>query len=148
MGAETSSTHLIFFITAMIIAGSIATIIYTNVGSIVNAAWEGSNTLSKQLKSDITIINDPKNISYDGSNYIFYVKNTGRSTLAYEYVTVLIDGIVVQDSNIQKTIIGGGSVWNPADVLELKVNTTLSSGDHRIRVVTENGVEDTLDFRI
>lgn len=145
MGAETSSTHLIFFITAMIIAGSVAAVMYTNIGAIVNAAFEGSNVLSRQLRTDITIINDPASISKDGNSYIFYVKNTGRSTLGYEHITVLMDGVVI--TNIQKTIIDGDT-WRPADVLELKVNTTLSSGDHTIRVITENGVEDSLDFRI
>ncbi len=149
MGAETSTTHLIFFIVAMILAAGVVGVIYTNVNAVVGASQQGANTLSKQLKTDITIINDPANIPRSGDNYTFYVKNTGRSNLAPEHVTVLINGVVVPDSDVTKTVIDGSTVWRPIDVLLLNVTYTgMPSGDNTVKIVTDNGIDDTMDFTI
>jgi flagellar protein FlaG len=147
MGAETSSTHLIFFITAIVIAGSVVAVIYTNVNAITSSSGEGAAALSQQLKTDIKIINDPANIPNVGNSYTFYVKNTGRSNLASKFVSVLINGEVIPDSNVTKVIVGGDTEWMPADVLQLDVTTdTIRSGDNSIKIISENGVDDTLEF--
>ena len=151
MGAETSSTHLIFFIVAMIIAASVAGVIYTNVNAVVNSTQSASSTLSKQLQTDITIINDPGNIPKSGDIYTFYVKNTGKSTLTTELVSVLINGVYIPDDDVQKTVIDGGitPVWRTSEVLQLDVTyASMPLGDNDLRVITENGVDDFLEFTI
>ena len=151
MGAETSSTHLIFFIVAMIIAAGVAGMIYTNVNAVVNSTQSASSTLSKQLQTDITIINDPGNIPKSGDIYTFYVKNTGKSTLTTELVSVLINGVYIPDDDVQKTVIDGGitPVWRTSEVLQLDVTyASMPSGDNDLRVITENGVDDFLEFTI
>lgn len=151
MGAETSSTHLIFFIVAMIIAAGVAGVIYTNVNAVANATQSAGNTLSKQLQTDITIINDPGNIPKSGDTYTFYVKNTGKSTLTTELVSVLINGVYIPDDDVQKTVIGGGTttVWRISEVLQLDVTyASMPSGDNNLRLITENGVDDSLEFTI
>jgi len=151
LGAETSSTHLIFFIVAMIIAAGVAGVIYTNVNAVVNSTQSASSTLSKQLQTDITIINDPGNIPKSGDIYTFYVKNTGKSTLTTELVSVLINGVYIPDDDVQKTVIDGGitPVWRTSEVLQLDVTyASMPSGDNDLRVITENGVDDFLEFTI
>lgn len=151
MGAGTSSTHLIFFIVAMIIAAGVAGVIYTNVNAVVNSTQSASNTLSKQLQTDITIINDPGNIPKSGDIYTFYVKNTGKSTLTTELVSVLINGVYIPDDDVQKTVIDGGitPVWRTSEVLQLDVTyAPMPSGDNDLRLITENGVDDFLEFTI
>ena len=151
MGAETSSTHLIFFIVAMIIAASVAGMIYTNVNAVVNSTQSASSTLSRQLQTDITIINDPGNIPKSGDIYTFYVKNTGKSTLTTELVSVLINGVYIPDDDVQKTVIDGGitPVWRTSEVLQLDVTyASMPLGDNDLRVITENGVDDFLEFTI
>lgn len=151
MGAETSSTHLIFFIVAMIIAAGVAGVIYTNVNAVVNSTQSASSTLSKQLQTDITIINDPGNIPKSGDIYTFYVKNTGKSTLTTELVSVLINGVYIPDDDVQKTVIDGGitPVWRTSEVLQLDVTyASMPLGDNDLRVITENGVDDFLEFTI
>ena len=151
MGAETSSTHLIFFIVAMIIAAGVAGVIYTNVNAVANATQSAGNTLSQQLQTDITIINDPGNIPKSGDIYTFYVKNTGKSTLTTELVSVLINGVYIPDDDVQKTVIDGGitPVWRTSEVLQLDVTyVSMPSGDNDLRVITENGVDDFLEFTI
>ena len=151
MGAETSSTHLIFFIVAMIIAAGVAGVIYTNVNAVANATQSAGNTLSQQLQTDITIINDPGNIPKSGDIYTFYVKNTGKSTLTTELVSVLINGVYIPDDDVQKTVIGGGTttVWRTSEVLQLDVTyASMPSGDNNLRLITENGVDDSFEFTI
>jgi flagellar protein FlaG len=151
LGAETSTTHLIFFIVAMIIAAGVSVVIFTNVNSVVNATQASSNTLSQQLKTDITIINDPNNIPKSGDVYTFYIKNTGKSTLSPDLVTVLINGVYIPDDDVQKTVIGGVSntVWRPADMLTLGITySSMPNGDNYIRVITENGIDDSFEFII
>jgi flagellar protein FlaG len=148
MGAETSSTHLIFFIVAMIIAAGVTGVIYTNVNAISNASYISSSTLAQQLRTDITIINDPDNIPWSGTEYTFYVLNTGKSTLTTEYVSVLINGEYIPEAVIQKSIIKGGSTttWRPEDILEIEITYNIPNGDNYIKVITENGVYDSFEF--
>jgi flagellar protein FlaG len=149
MGAETSSTHLIFFIAAMVIAAGVVAVIYTNVNSFAGASQESASTLSKQLKTDIKIINDPARIPKTGNNYTFYVKNTGRSNLASEHVTLMINGNVIPAKDVNLTVINGDIVWRPSDVIQLIVTyPSMPAGDNSIRIISENGIDDTMEFNI
>ncbi len=151
MGADTSTTHLIFFIAAMVIAAGVVGMIFTNVNAIINASHASGNTLSHQIATDIKIINDPDNIPKNGNIYIFYVKNTGKSTLTTELVNVLIEGEYIPDSDVQKTVMNGidPSILRSCEVMQLNVTyASMPSGDNVIRVITENGVDDSLKFTI
>jgi len=147
MGAGTSATQMIFFITSVIIALGVVGALFLNVQSISTAATVGSKTFSQQLRTDITIINDPEKIPYGASNYTFYVKNTGKEDLSTQYITVLIDGSLVPDGNLNKTILNGDAVWMPGDVLQINATVSIDIGSHSLRVITENGVEDSFEFR-
>ncbi|MCX9024926.1 MAG: flagellar protein G [Candidatus Methanoperedens sp.] len=148
MGAGTSATQMIFFITSVIIALGVVGALFLNVQSISSAATMGSKTFSGQLRTDITIINDPEEIPHaDANNYTFYVKNTGKEDLSTRYITVLIDGSLVPDSNLNKTILNGDAMWIPGDVLEINATASIVTGSHSLRVITENGVEDSFEFR-
>jgi flagellar protein FlaG len=151
MGAGTSATHIIFFIVSVVISLGVAGALFMNVQSISGAATAGSKTLSEQLKTDITVINDPDTIPYDYSSkiYTFYVKNTGQADLSATRITVLIDGTFVPSGTLNKTIIDGNTMmWQTGDVLKINATVTIASGSHKIRVMTDNGVEDEFEFRI
>ena len=142
-------TQMIFFIGAIIIAVGVIGVVTTNVQSISSSYGMNSKTLADQLKTDITIINDPAAIPYISNNYSFYVKNTGQSTLDNTTVNMFLDGKYTM--NLTTTIMDGGSYWYPTYVLRLNYSTTknptISSGDHTVRVVAGNGVFDTMPFR-
>lgn len=142
-------THLIFFIGAIVIAVGVIGVITTNVQSITASYSISSKTLADQLKTDITIINDPAAIPYVSNNYSFYVKNTGKITLDNSSISMFIDGNYTSVTN-KMTIMEGGSIWYPTYVLRLNYTTAaqFSSGDHTVRVITENGVFDTMPFRV
>lgn len=147
MGAGTSATEMVFFITSVMIALSVVGAIFMNVQSLSSAVTIGSKTLTSQLKTDITIINDPDFTQYSSGNYTFYIKNTGTEELDTEYINVIMDGTLISDSNLSKTIIGGGQTLLTGDVL--KINATVGSlgtGSHNLRVITANGIEDTFTF--
>ncbi len=148
--AGESIAQLIFFIGAIVIAVGVITAVTSNVQSITTSYSINSKTLADQLKTDITIINDPAVIPYVGTNYSFFVKNTGKTTIDNSSVNMFVDGSYTM--NLTTTIMEGGSYWYPTYVLRLNYSTaknpSLSSGDHTVRVVAGNGVFDTMPFRI
>jgi flagellar protein FlaG len=148
MGADTSATQLIFFISSVIIALGVVGALFMNVQSITNSATIGSKTLSEQLKTDITVINDPGIIPNSSGVYTFYIKNTGMEQLGTAYITVIIDGTIIPDENLNKTIISSSQTWLAGDVLQINATVSLNSGSHNLRVITNNGIEDSFSFRI
>ena len=142
-------TQLIFFIGAIVIAVGVIGVVTTNVHSITASYGMSSKTLADQLKTDITIINDPAAIPYVGTNYSFFVKNTGKNTLDNSSVNMFIDGNYVNVTD-KMNIMDGGSIWYPTYVLRLNYTTAtqFTAGDHTVRVVAGNGVFDTMPFRI
>ncbi len=142
-------TQLIFFIAAIVIAVGVIGVVTVNVQSISGSYGMNSKTLADQLKTDITIINDPGKIPYVASNYSFFVKNTGKSTLDPTAVNMFINGNYAYITG-NWTVMEGGSLWYPTNVLRLNYtrSSALSAGDYTVRVVAGNGVFDTMAFRI
>ncbi|HEX7627892.1 MAG TPA: flagellar protein G, partial [Candidatus Methanoperedens sp.] len=78
------------------------------------------------------------------------VKNTGKEELDIQYITVIIDGTIVTDSNLSKTILGPDTLWLSGDVLQIDAHVTIqgaSGTSHNLRIITGNGIEDTFSFR-
>ncbi|WP_321429269.1 flagellar protein G [uncultured Methanolobus sp.] len=151
-GAETAVTHMIFFITAILLAISVVVLVSANVQSMLSSSSAGSKLLSEQMRTDITIVNDPELIPYDNSTgkYTFYAKNTGKTELAPEYVTVLVDGILIEPASADAELTDGDVVWRPGDILTLNVTTNpspLQEGDHRVLVAADNGKSGAMSFK-
>jgi flagellar protein FlaG len=147
MGAGESATQMIFFISSVIIALSVVGAIFMNVQSLSSAVIIGSKTLSEQLKTDITVISDPEIIPNSSGKYTFYIKNTGVQELDTKYITLIIDGTIVPDNDLNKTIIDGSQVWLTGDVLRINATVSLAAGSHNLRIITSNGIEDSFPFR-
>ena len=150
--AETAITHMIFFIAAIVLAMGAVTVISADVQSIVSSSSVSSKLLSEQMRTDITIINDPDIIYYNNvSNYYtFYAMNSGKTELAPEYITVLVDGLYIHPSDVDASLQDGDVTWRPGDILILNVSTIpnpLDSGDHKIAVAAENGKLDSMYFK-
>ena len=141
-------THLIFFIGAIVIAVGVIGVVTTNVQTISASYGMSSRTLADQLKTDVTIINDPAAIPYSSGRYSFFVKNTGQSTLETTSVNMFVDGKYVNITN-NWTVMEGGSIWYPTYVLRLNYTTSqfTAGTDHSVRVVAGNGVFDVMPFR-
>ncbi|MDK2825343.1 flagellar protein FlaG [Methanolobus vulcani] len=151
-GAETAVTHMIFFIAAMVLAISVVVLISGNVQSMIASSSASSKLVSQQMRTDITIVNDPEIIPYDGvsGKYTFYAKNTGKTELAPEYVTVLVDGILIEPVDVNAALTDGDIVWRPGEILTLNVTTNpspLEIGDHRVLVAADNGKSGAMSFK-
>jgi flagellar protein FlaG len=119
---------------------------------MIASSSASSKILSEQMRTDITIVNDPEIIPYDGGSgkYTFYAKNTGKTELAPEYVTVLVDGIFIEPVDVNAALTDGDIVWRPGEILTLNVTTTpspLEAGDHRVLVAADNGKSGAMNFK-
>ncbi len=142
MGFSISSTHLVFFLASMLVASTLAGVFIATTDSISDGIVEKENSISKRLKTHIDIINDPNNVPNDP--LVIYVKNTGSTKLNKTDVNILVNG-TLQDS-VTKTVIDGGPVWDQNEVLKIEVNKKLPAGDHWIKVIVGNDVQDTFEF--
>lgn len=143
MGADTTSTHLIFFIAATVVATATAGIFTTVVTDLTHKASERAKSFGNELSSDVRIINDPNSVP--NNPVIFYVKNTGSTTLDHGNMTVLVDGAIVTTT---KTLLGGETTFRSGAVVQINYVATLAAGDHRVKVSMDNDVGDELRFRI
>ncbi len=109
-------------------------------------ASERGAAFGEQLASEIKIINDPAKVT-TAPSVLFYVKNVGETTMPLETTTTLVDGVVVTTTN---SFLGSETTFRPGAVAQLSYTASpaLASGDHAVRVVMENGVDDTLRFRV
>ncbi len=149
--AETAITHMIFFITAVVVAMMVVLVLSQNIQSITSATAANSKVLSQQIRTDITIINDPELIPYDNSSnhYIFYAKNTGNTELNKEYLDIFIDGIFIDPASTDISMLDHDTLWRPGDILIINVTSQpLERGDHRFHIAVENGKTDSMSFKI
>ena len=149
MGFSASTSHMILFVAALIVASSVAGIFTKSVFDISGGISERNDRLYMDLKTDIKIINDPGNVPNDP--LIIFIKNTGESQLDGSQIQILIDGYLLDDSEYSQTVMDENSYWNTSTVLQVTVNggsfSNLSAGDHYIKVVIYSS-SDRMNFRI
>jgi flagellar protein FlaG len=147
MGFSLTGTHVIYFIASVIIAGAVSGVFYAVVMDVTTSLSERGERVQEQLDTEFEIIGDPNNIPTGASDYLFYLMNTGRTALATTNTTfhIFIDGEIVivanynfSDSSIQKEA-----------VTTLYIATSeISAGDHTLRVVGPQAVDDEFTFTI
>ena len=146
--ADVSIPSMILFIASIVVAASVAGVLVDTVNGVSSALDDRGADLAKEIRTDIEIISDPQSGVYDSgtNNLTLYVKNTGLRKLPADEVVVdvLVDGRY--QTNVTMTAVGGTG-WRPTDVVELTVSElSLSSGDHRVKIVLD-GEEETFEFR-
>ncbi len=140
MGLSTSATHIIFFIASVVIAASFVGIAASAVLNISNGIENRGNMIANQLSGEFKIINDPERMS--NNPLILYLKNTGKVPLSTSHITILIDGTSEDNYTVNQ------DTWLPGETITLTVYVDLSSGNHVVKVVLENGLSDTFYFRV
>jgi flagellar protein FlaG len=144
--SDSSTTQVIFFVAAIVVAASLAGVFIGLSANMANAVEKRAINFSDKLDTSIKIINDPEYMSYQDSNLTLYVKNTGSRQMLPTDLLVMIDG---KDQNSSSwAIIGGSNIWAPSIVLEIRMNISLANGDHSAKVVITNGISDSMGFRI
>jgi len=147
MGFSLTSTHVIFFIAAVSIAGIVSGIFVTVIGNVTVSFTDRGERLADELSTDFEIINDPDNIPDIGGYYRFYLKNIGDGKLITDNETfqLFIDGDIVAKGNYNMT----PSYIYPSEVAEIYLdNTTVSTGAHNLRIVGPYAIADKFTFTI
>lgn len=154
--ADASISQLIVLVVSLSIAATVGGMVMQSAGMISGSIEDQSQTVSRQIETDIEIINDPQymfeNVNGGDNNLVLYVKNTGSEKIenSYSIIDVFVDGTYLSEGNIEKRNIIGDVRWYPSRVLKIVTNYTkenLKSGDHRVKLIVYNN-EDTLKFRI
>jgi len=146
MGFSLTATHVVFFIASVIIAGAVSSVFIAVTTNISTSLSDKGDRVQERLDTDFEIINDPNNIPTSGSDYLFYLKNIGGKELATtnETFQLLIDGDIVATANYNFT----DSSIQPSEYTTIYVEETLLSGDHTLRVVGPQAIEDEFTFTI
>jgi flagellar protein FlaG len=147
MGFSLSGTHVVFFIASVIVAGAVSGVIVAVISDVSNSLSDRGERLQEQLDTEFMIINDPDNIPTSGSDYLFYLKNIGGNALATSNETfhIFVDGDFVAITNYNFS----DSSIQQDEVTTIYVNNSeISSGDHTLRVVGPQGIDDEFTFTI
>ena len=136
---------MIFFISAVVVATAVVAVAANGIYDLTHGIEDRGEQVKDEMSTRIVIVNDPSAVPNDP--VLIYVKNIGTTTLNHNYITVFLDGVVVTDTTL--TLSGNRtSFWDPSSLLTISIDQDLSSGDHTVQVTTENGVSDTLSFRV
>lgn len=146
--ASVSTSHLILFIASMLVAASVSGVFINGIERLSGAVGDQSIDVSSDIRTDVEIISDQTagNIYNEEQEQItVYIKNTGTRRLppSADAMDVLVDGTYQTDVSV--TVLDG-SDWDVGNVVEARINTTLSTGDHRVLVIV-NGDRETLEFK-
>ncbi|RLF34190.1 MAG: flagellar protein G [Thermoplasmata archaeon] len=147
MGFSLTGTHVIFFIASVIIAGAVSGVFIAVINDVSKSFSDRGDRVEEQLDIEFKIINDPDNIPLSTGNYLFYLKNIGGREIATTNQTfnLFIDGeiIATADYNFSDSSI------QPDRVTTIYISSSvISSGDHTLKVVGPQAIEDEFTFTI
>ncbi len=151
--ASSAVSELVLFIVSLLVAGMIAGGLYYISQGLSDGITVRGNSISTSLQTDFEIINDPDNIPLESGNYVFYVRNIGKTSFVFtsDSVVVMVDGQIVPPSNLTFTNLDNSSLseLRPYDVGQIAVPSAfIPSGYHRLTVVLDNGKERSLVFKV
>lgn len=145
----TAPTQLIFFIASILISGLLAGTFMSVAFNYIDTMEKRSTAQKKEMETEIEIINDPANMPYNASaqTLILYVKNTGSREIALSSIVVICNGTYQTDLTI--TLLLGYTRWLKGGVAQIQINNiVLQPGDYKAKVIVEQGVYASIEFRI
>ena len=147
MGFSLTGTHIIFFVAAVIVAGTVSGVFITVTLNVTSSLSEKGKRVSEQLDTEFKIINDPKNIPLSSGYYLFYLKNVGNReiTTTNETYQIFIDGEIISSKNYN---FSNNSIAPTEYTIIYISQTLLNSGYHNIRLLGPYSVEDEFIFEI
>ena len=147
MGFSLTGSQVIFFVVSVIVAGAVSGAFMAVSLDINDSLSERGDRVQEQLDTDFKIINDNENIPNVNGRYRFYLKNVGKGSLiaTNETIQLFVDGDLISTENYN---FSDESVW-PGDITTIYVlNTEILGGDHNLRLVGPQAVEDEFEFKI
>ena len=147
MGFSLTGSQVIFFVVSVIVAGAVSGVFMAVSLDINDSLSERGDRVQEQLDTEFKIINDNENIPNLNGKYRFYLKNVGKGNLIVtnETFQLFVDGDLISTESYN---FSDETVW-PGDVTIIYVlNTEISEGDHNLRLVGPQAVEDEFEFKI
>ena len=151
MGFGSIVSELIIFISVMGLAISLTFMMSAQMTDLDHTTREMNKARVERLRTEVSIID----VSYNSTdtNVTMVVKNTGKTTLNASMTDILIDGARVPAANMTRQIAVDSDTinigfWDPTETLLVEINLTLTSGQHKAKLSTQNAVYDTYEFSI
>lgn len=144
MGFETSVVLTIFFVSVMIMATMSYTTISSSNDLLSSSADEHYSLINKKLHTDVRIVGSSAIIHNSTYQLSLEVLNTGSETLRSDELEVLVDGVYKPYSLASNAT----TTWTPQTSVALNIYDLSGFGDHRLKVVTENGICDYYSYNI
>lgn len=153
--ASVSVSHMVLFVASLVIAAGVVGTVTAGVDRVNAAVQAGSVDAAQDMRTDVTVISDAGSADavYDAETetITLLVKNTGTQRLPPDGsgIEVLLNGGYVDPDRTSGEVLTApdSGAWTRGDVLELTIDQSLGSGDHRV-VLIVNGDEETFQFRL
>ena len=147
MGFSLTGSHVVFFIAAVIIASAVSGVLVAVINNVSSSLSERGDRVQEQLDTEFMIINDPDNIPSDAIDYKFYLKNIGSSKIPTTNTTfqAFIDGDIITITNYN---FSDSSIQADSVTTLYILKTEISAGDHTLRIVGPQAIEDEFEFTI
>ncbi|CCQ37340.1 fla cluster protein FlaF [Natronomonas moolapensis 8.8.11] len=142
MGFSVSGSAAIVFVGVMVAAGIAVPSLVGSMGALADSQGEQVDRGIDALNTEFEITS----ATYDSNNteLTLELRNTGSTTLGVNETSVLVDGTIQRDADIQSTDVDGDStaaLWLPGQTLTIEIDY---SGPNRVKVVAENGIAETV----
>ncbi len=143
--AGTGIADSIMFMAALIVSVAFIGVFGAVIADANQQLGAQGERVSSSLQTEIIILNDPGFMQTNP--LVLLLQNTGTTTLSVDGLAFLLDGQV--SGNVTYDVLGGNDTfWPPGAVLQATVqDLTVSPGEHRVRVITENAVQASLRFQ-
>jgi flagellar protein FlaG len=144
-------SEMILFVSVLIIAAAVSGLLATTTHKLSLGINYKGDIVSSKLSQDFEIINDPActPLNQTSGTFPVYIKNTGKTPFTFNKntMTVIVDGNIqaIDSTSVIDNLTS--EVLEPSEVGKIVVyyNTT---GYHRVKVISENGVARTLEVDI
>lgn len=151
MGFGNIATTIIMFIAVLLIATGVIITLRTDIEKTQNSMRVQGELLNNQIQTNIQITNT----NYTAGTTTLYVINNGKTILKTDRIDVYLDGEFIPRNETNRTIaiesstdIKNPGLWDPNEIITLKVYKTLSAGEHTVAVTTQYANKDEELFSI
>lgn len=154
MGFGAIVANLIMFISVLIVATGVVSVIQNTVDDSTTSMRIESDRLSKEIQTHIEIIGT--NYDNDTETLTVTALNTGKTILKTELINVFVDNSLIPRNDQNRTIrveptteIKNPGLLDPNEVLEVQVFTVLDNeSDHTITLADQYGTREDELFSI
>lgn len=135
MGFEVTIVVALLFVSALVLGTVSYTALSASSDVVSGANSEQHLIQNKRMHTSIRIDSTHTVGTGSGYNLTVTMTNTGSETLQFNELNILIDGHIEYYS-----FNGTDKVWAPLETRELTIQGLHGTDEHRIKIVTENGV--------